>query len=57
VNDYALPRSQPTQASLIKQAFAALVINEAKGATFEPDAQGRGMTDGQQVCVTCCVAR
>jgi hypothetical protein len=35
--------------SLIKQAFEALVANEFRGATFEPDAQGKGMTDGQQV--------
>jgi len=37
------------QASLIKQAFEALVVNEVSGLTFEPDAQGKGMTDGQQV--------
>mmetsp|Transcript_13559 Transcript_13559/g.36688 ORF Transcript_13559/g.36688 Transcript_13559/m.36688 type:complete len:690 (-) Transcript_13559:688-2757(-) len=35
--------------SLIKQAFEALVVNEFRGTTFEPDAEGKGMTDGQQV--------
>eukprot|EP00983_Pelagomonas_calceolata_P058181 1145381-Pelagomonas_calceolata.AAC.10 len=37
------------QTSLIKQAFEALVVNEFRGTTFEPDAEGKGMTDGQQV--------
>ncbi|KAL6758227.1 P-loop containing nucleoside triphosphate hydrolase protein [Haematococcus lacustris] len=37
------------KASLIKQAFAALAINEFKGQRFEADPQGGGMTDGQQV--------
>lgn len=31
------------------QAFEALCVNEFDGARFEPDANGRGMTDGQQV--------
>jgi len=39
----------PPQTSLIKQAFEALVTNEFRGTTFEPDAEGKGMTDGQQV--------
>ncbi len=40
-----------SQASLIKQSFTALTINEMKGLTFDPDSEGRGMKDGDQVCV------
>ncbi|GFH07732.1 ABC transporter domain-containing protein, partial [Haematococcus lacustris] len=43
------PAAMTLWASLIKQAFAALAINEFKGQRFEADPQGGGMTDGQQV--------
>ncbi|GAX74296.1 hypothetical protein CEUSTIGMA_g1745.t1 [Chlamydomonas eustigma] len=36
-------------ASLIKQGFQALCINEFPGLEFQPDVSGRGMTDGHQV--------
>ncbi|KXZ53267.1 hypothetical protein GPECTOR_7g1161 [Gonium pectorale] len=37
------------RASLIKQSFEALCVNEFDGLTFEPDAAGGGMRDGKQV--------
>lgn len=43
------PSPLSEQASLIKQAFEALCVNEFEGSSFDPDAQGRGMTDGEQV--------
>jgi ABC-type multidrug transport system permease subunit len=36
-------------ASLIKQGFQALCLNEFPGLAFEPDTSGRGMLDGDQV--------
>ncbi|KAG2433874.1 hypothetical protein HXX76_008227 [Chlamydomonas incerta] len=37
------------RASLIKQAFEALCVNEFPGLTFEADANGGGMRTGEQV--------
>ncbi|PNH11771.1 ABC transporter G family member 7 [Tetrabaena socialis] len=37
------------RASLIKQSFEALCVNEFPGQQFEPDANGGGMRNGQQV--------
>eukprot|EP00197_Chlamydomonas_leiostraca_P006364 CAMPEP_0202866206 /NCGR_PEP_ID=MMETSP1391-20130828/7260_1 /ASSEMBLY_ACC=CAM_ASM_000867 /TAXON_ID=1034604 /ORGANISM="Chlamydomonas leiostraca, Strain SAG 11-49" /LENGTH=699 /DNA_ID=CAMNT_0049546135 /DNA_START=95 /DNA_END=2194 /DNA_ORIENTATION=- len=37
------------KASLIKQGFEALCVNEFKGAKFDLEANGRGMADGEAV--------